>query len=105
MVAVPIVYAFRKRGWSTFKTYAALAAGPFVGFMIGNTTSVAKHVKFVRSLENPIGFSGALENIQRNTGAIMYPGPVIIRRLSQQQDTESVDGKSSFHRVRQIVMG
>ncbi|KAF8622900.1 hypothetical protein AX15_006664 [Amanita polypyramis BW_CC] len=94
MVAVPIIYAFRTPVWSTFRLYATLTAGSFVGFMVGHTISVKKHFNFVRSLENPIGFSGALENVQRNTGAIMPPSPVIVRRLShanQQHDTDSVD--------------
>ncbi|KAF8640929.1 hypothetical protein AX17_000576 [Amanita inopinata Kibby_2008] len=79
LAAIPVVYAFRKPGWSTPKSYIALSIATMAGFVLGHTFSVSQHYKFVRALEDPIGFSRALENIQRDLGGVVPQGPVIIR--------------------------
>ena len=53
--------------------------------------SISAHFSFVRSIENPAGFSMALDNIQRNMGGFSLPGPVIVRqseRLTADHDPE-----------------
>ncbi|KAM6498196.1 hypothetical protein JOM56_006144 [Amanita muscaria] len=93
LTAIPIVYALRRPGWSTVRTYTVLAAGTMAGFAAGHAVSLIKHLNFVRSLENPIGISRAFENVQQRIGGTMPPGPVIIRqcRSDHQSDFDAQD--------------
>ncbi|KAG5654105.1 hypothetical protein H0H81_007519 [Sphagnurus paluster] len=50
------------------------------GFLIGHVMSISAHYNFVRSIENPEGFSQALDNIQKNTGSFPPNGPIIVRQ-------------------------
>lgn len=49
------------------------------GVLVGHMMSISAHFRFVRSIENPAGFSQALDNIQKNMGGFSLPGPVIVR--------------------------
>lgn len=42
--------------------------------------SISAHLRFVRSIENPSGFSRALDNVQKSMGGFSPPGPVIVRQ-------------------------
>jgi hypothetical protein len=68
------------------------------GFAAGHTVSVAKHYNFVRTLENPIGFSKALDNVQHRVGSVMPAGPVIVRQShgNKRSDIDNMDGKTTF---------
>jgi hypothetical protein len=77
------MYGLRRPTWSNTRAYLFLSTASFAGFVVGHVMSLSAHFKFVRSIENPEGFSQAMENIQRNTGGIAPPGPVIIRQKGQ----------------------
>jgi len=79
-VAIPLVYAIRRPNWSKPRSYLLLTTASFAGFVIGHVMSLSAHYNFVRSIENPAGFSQAIDNIQKNTGSFPPPGPVIIRQ-------------------------
>ncbi|PFH54562.1 hypothetical protein AMATHDRAFT_134838 [Amanita thiersii Skay4041] len=87
---IPVVYAFRKPSWSLTKTCTLLSLGCLAGSMIGHSLSILKHYKFVRAIENPVGFSRAFNNIQNRIGGVVPQGPVIVR-VSEQDDLQSSD--------------
>ncbi|GLB36238.1 hypothetical protein LshimejAT787_0305260 [Lyophyllum shimeji] len=80
LLAIPLLYAVRKPHWSNIRSYLFLTTASFGGFVIGHAVSLSEHFKFVRTIENPEGFSQALENIQKKMGSFPAPGPTIIRQ-------------------------
>jgi len=77
---VPLIYTLRKPSWSNARTYLFLTSASFAGFAIGHVLSLSAHFNFVRSIEYPVGFSQAMDNIQRNLGGFVPHGPVIVRK-------------------------
>ncbi|TFK77010.1 hypothetical protein BDN72DRAFT_22667 [Pluteus cervinus] len=75
--AAPLVLAFRKPSWSAVRTYGLMTAATVGGFSIGRAFCLNAHVKFVRSIEDPVGFARAFSNIQQGTG--VPRGPEIVR--------------------------
>jgi hypothetical protein len=56
-----------------------MTSASVVGVLVGHMISLSAHLSFVRSIENPAGFSQALDNIQKNMGGFFsLPGPVIV---------------------------
>ncbi|KAK2461843.1 hypothetical protein APHAL10511_006306 [Amanita phalloides] len=98
----PVLYAFRRPNW-TLKTYAILLIGSITGSFIGHAVSVTKHYNFVRSLENPIGFSRALENVQHCVGGVLPSGPVIISRKPRVDDMEDASEPGAADVVKHDV--
>ncbi|KAF5377435.1 hypothetical protein D9615_005322 [Tricholomella constricta] len=80
LLGIPLMYAVRRPNWSNTRTYLFLTTASFGGFLIGHVMSLSAHYNFVRSIENPEGFSQALDNIQKNTGSFPLPGPIIVRQ-------------------------
>ncbi|KAF9460803.1 hypothetical protein BDZ94DRAFT_1222422 [Collybia nuda] len=78
-VAIPLTLAFRQPTWNTRRTYLFLTTASLAGFVVGHVISLSAHFKFVRSIENPVGFSHAMENIRMSTGGSAPPGPIIVR--------------------------
>lgn len=75
------------------------------GFAAGHTVSVAKHYNFVRTLENPVGFSRALDNVQHRVGSVMPAGPVIVRQSydDTRSDMDNMGGNYFQHKL--IIYG
>jgi len=48
-------------------------------YILGRVTSLSAHFNYLRSLENPEGFSRAMENIQKQLNHVDPPGLVIPR--------------------------
>jgi hypothetical protein len=69
-----------------------MAASSLAGVVVGHTMSIKAHLSFVRSIENPAGFSQALNNIQKTTGGSSFPGPVLVR----QSEKSTVDFDTEF---------
>ncbi|RDB28817.1 hypothetical protein Hypma_015432 [Hypsizygus marmoreus] len=80
VAAIPLLYTVRKPTWSNARSYIFLTTASFAGFVIGHALSLTAHFNFVRSIENPDGFSQAMDNIQKNTGSFAPQGPVIVRQ-------------------------
>lgn len=90
LLATPIVLAFRKPSWSQIRTYTLITGATVGGFTAGRALCLNAHVKFVKSLEDPAGFSRALENIQREIGSIIPRGPEIVRPFEEAQDKRAI---------------
>ncbi|KAF8642402.1 hypothetical protein AX16_009668 [Volvariella volvacea WC 439] len=82
-VAAPLVLAARRPSWSNARVYTLLSAASLTGFMVGRALALHAHVKFVRSIQDPAGFSRALENVQNNSGVFVPRGPEIVRQYSE----------------------
>ncbi|KAG5648069.1 hypothetical protein DXG03_007104 [Asterophora parasitica] len=78
--AIPFLYAVRRRNWGLPRTALFLLPVSFVGFVAGHVASITAHYNFVRSIEDPEGFSQAMLNIQKHTGSYPPPGPTIVRQ-------------------------
>jgi hypothetical protein len=88
IAAIPITFALRRPGWSNLRTYFFMTASSLAGVVVGHTMSIQAHLRFVRSIENPQGFSEALNNIQKTTGGASLLGPVIVRDAKSTFDTD-----------------
>jgi len=98
IAALPVTYVVRRPWWTNTRTYLFMTTASFAGLFIGHMMSISAHFSFVRSIENPAGFSMALDNIQRNIGGFSLPGPVIVRqseKLTIDHDSESPASESS----------
>lgn len=102
LLAIPLLYAIRRPHWSNIRSYLFLTTASFGGFVIGHVMSLSEHYNFVRSIENPEGFSQALENIQKKIGSFPPPGPTIVRQggkwaVDHDTDTPPLDTSPVAH--------
>ncbi|PPQ64379.1 hypothetical protein CVT26_002086 [Gymnopilus dilepis] len=58
--------------WTSRRALTAFTLG-FTGYTLGNATMLKAHYDYVRSLENPAGFSKAMENVQARLGGLAPP--------------------------------
>ncbi|KAF8898644.1 hypothetical protein BD779DRAFT_1484933 [Infundibulicybe gibba] len=95
LAALPLVFAFRRMRWSNTRMYLFVSASTLAGFLAGQTLCLAAHFKFVRSIENPIGFSQAMTNIQSTLGGKVPQSPIIVRqgeKVAVGHDMLPIDG-------------
>ncbi|KAG6829383.1 hypothetical protein H0H92_004651 [Tricholoma furcatifolium] len=78
ILGVPLAFAFRRPSWTQTRTYAFGFASVLGGSLAGQAMSLSSHLRFIRSLEDPSGFGQAIENIQKNSGMPVPPGPTIV---------------------------
>lgn len=51
------------------------------GYLFGQAVANTQHYSFVRSIQDPIGFGRAMENIQTQIGGHIPKGPYLIRQV------------------------
>lgn len=59
---------YRRPYWTNFQAAGAVICLGFTGFTLGQLNMVKAHAQFLRSIENPKGFSNAMRNIESRTG-------------------------------------
>jgi hypothetical protein len=59
---------YRRPKWTTLQRTGVIACLGFTGFALGKLNVVKAHARFLRSIENPRGFSDAMRNIESRTG-------------------------------------
>ena len=59
---------YRRPYWTTIQAAGAVICLGFTGFTLGQLNMVKAHAQFLRSIENPRGFSNAMRNIESRTG-------------------------------------
>lgn len=68
-MAITLVFRFRNPKWTQFKAQAVTFTAGLGGFTFGRLAVISAHYNYLRSIENPHGFSKAMENIQSELGA------------------------------------
>ncbi|KAF8912752.1 hypothetical protein CPB84DRAFT_1759401 [Gymnopilus junonius] len=96
--------ALRTRKWSSRRALTAFTLG-FTGHLFGKLTVLNAHYNYVRSLENPAGFSKAMQNIQAKLGGPVPQGFIIERAYEpspdDQNETISSDSLSTNQQTNQ----
>jgi hypothetical protein len=67
-MAISLVLPFRNPKWTQLKTHAVNFTAGLGGFTFGRLAVISAHYNYLRSIENPDGFSKAMENIQSKLG-------------------------------------
>ncbi|KAJ3568795.1 hypothetical protein NP233_g5470 [Leucocoprinus birnbaumii] len=84
--AMSAVYILKKPSWSRLRTLG-VAGGIGIGSIaVGNGLTLKSHLDFVRSLDNPGGFSRALDRIQKQSNLALPSSPVIVHRYKIEEE-------------------
>ena len=81
--------------WTSRRALTAFTLG-FTGYTLGNATMLKAHYDYVRSLENPAGFSKAMENVQARLGGLAPPGIIIERAYEPSPEEQNGISSSSL---------
>ncbi|RXW24748.1 hypothetical protein EST38_g1104 [Candolleomyces aberdarensis] len=74
-------YAARRPGWTGSRTASFVILGAFTGRAMGSAFAVWQYYRFIDSIQEPEGFSKAMENVQRRLGQPALHGPPIIAKV------------------------
>jgi len=69
LMAITLVFPFRNPKWSQLKTHAVNVTAGLGGFTFGRLAVISAHYNYLCTIENPDGFSKAMENVQSKLGA------------------------------------
>lgn len=90
LMAVTLVFRFRNPKWTQFKAQAVTFTAGLGGFTFGRLAVISAHYNYLRSIENPDGFSKAMENIQSELGAPKV-GLIIARAYQPSSDDDQTN--------------
>ncbi|KAL9716156.1 hypothetical protein Ac2012v2_000601 [Leucoagaricus gongylophorus] len=85
-LALSSVYVFRKPSWSQLRLLGLVGSTAIGSTVLGNAYVVKSHFDFVRSLDNPGGFSRAVDHIQKQSGLSLPSSPIIVRKYNTEED-------------------
>jgi hypothetical protein len=63
--------------------------GAFTGRAMGSALAVWQYYRFIESIQEPEGFSKAMENVQRRLGPPALHGPPIIAKADSHHSSKS----------------
>jgi hypothetical protein len=90
---------FRRPKWTALQQAGIITCLGFTGYTLGKLNMVKAHTHFLRSIENPRGFSTAMRNIESRTGLQNH----LTGGLKFTTVLEDEDGKEISHE-RELIL-
>ncbi|TFK41066.1 hypothetical protein BDQ12DRAFT_678831 [Crucibulum laeve] len=96
-----LAFKFRRPQWTNGRIGLFVLFGAIMGNTIGVLADFKAHLSFVRSIQDPAGFSQAMDTIQKQIGGPIGRGPTIPRPFEELQSSGEQPNQERMNREQE----